>query len=91
MSVEKDNAIKAIKHAFIDLENRWNIINSQFRKDGDAVVMYQSNLPLHVGLVVDGGDVLHSMQGCGVIVNSLSHLKTQFNKVEIRAYTTSPV
>lgn len=45
-------------------------------REGDCILMSQSKLPTHIGVWVDvqGGGILHSVQGSGVVFTSESHI-----------------
>jgi hypothetical protein len=54
---------------------RWQAVDDAC--EGDCVLMRQARYPVHVGVWVDvdGGGVLHCVQGHGVIFQSLSDLQ----------------
>lgn len=55
----------------------WQPIGEQAPQEGDCVLMSSGNHPRHIGvwLAVDGGGVLHCVQGAGVVYQSLQALK----------------
>ncbi|WP_374335543.1 NlpC/P60 family protein [Methyloversatilis sp.] len=57
-------------------QHRW--VGTSTPVDGDAVLMSHGRHPTHVGLwlSVDGGGVLHCIQGEGVVFSSIESLKT---------------
>ena len=65
---------------------RWEA--TSIPKEGDVALMRQSRYPTHVGLwvEVDGGGILHCIQGAGVVFQSLQALELIGWKVE--AYYT---
>jgi len=68
----------ACVRAFVNHDERanWNLITAP--EEGCAVLLSQSKHPSHVGVWadVDGGGVLHCVEGSGVIFQNPSSLKT---------------
>lgn len=58
-----------------DERQRWQAVESV--SEGDCVLLTQSRLPHHVGLWldIDGGGILHAVEGAGVVYQSLLSLK----------------
>jgi cell wall-associated NlpC family hydrolase len=44
-------------------------------QDGDGVLLARGRLPSHVGIWVDGGRVLHSLEGFGVVCQRVADLR----------------
>ncbi len=61
---------------------RWDIVRKP--KEGDIALMRQSRHPIHVGiwLDVDGGGILHCIQGNGVVFQNLLSLASAGWKIE---------
>lgn len=61
---------------------RWETVNKP--KEGDIALMRQSRHPIHVGiwLDVDGGGILHCIQGAGVVFQNLLSLSSTGWKIE---------
>ena len=74
--VDADN-IRAVVKEFTgnDERNRW--VEVPAPADGDCLLLSQSKEPTHVGiwLDVDGGGLLHAVQGAGVVFSSQSNIK----------------
>ena len=65
---------------------RWEAVSPP--QEGDIALMRQSRYPIHVGLWVDvdGGGILHCIQGAGVVFQGLEAL--EFTGWKIEAYYT---
>lgn len=75
--IEVDAAnVMACVRAFTGHGERQNWIETQTPAEGDAVLLSQGRQPTHVGLWVDvdGGGVLHCVQGAGVIFSRPQNL-----------------
>ncbi|CAA6605818.1 conserved hypothetical protein [Rhodospirillaceae bacterium LM-1] len=61
---------------------RWQLVEAP--QEGDCVLMRQARYPVHVGvwLDVDGGKVLHAIQGMGVVAQSLPSLAAHGWRIE---------
>lgn len=61
---------------------RWDIVKRP--QEGDIALMRQSRHPIHVGiwLNVDGGGILHCIQGSGVVFQNLISLGSTGWKIE---------
>lgn len=74
--VDADN-VRAVVHAFNgnDERNRWHKVDAP--KDGDCLLLSQSEEPTHVGvwLDVDGGGLLHAVKGAGVVFSSPANIR----------------
>jgi cell wall-associated NlpC family hydrolase len=44
-------------------------------REGDAVLMARGHYPCHVGVYVDGGRVLHSVEGTGAVLSQIARLR----------------
>lgn len=77
---------KAILKAFQNHPEfrQWQRVDTP--KDGDAVLLRQSRYPCHIGvwLEADGGKILHSVQGAGVVFQSVHDLIS--NGWQVQAY-----
>jgi hypothetical protein len=83
ISVEENNLRELIQTIDSHPERAfWDVIHNPM--EGDIALMRQSRHPIHVGiwLDVDGGGMLHSMQGAGVIFQNLQSLTLAGWKVE---------
>lgn len=60
----------------------WQIVTTL--QEGDVALMRQSRHPIHVGiwLDIDGGGILHAVQGVGVIFQSINNLTITGWKIE---------
>jgi hypothetical protein len=60
----------------------WHAVETP--KEGDVALLRQSRHPIHVGvwLDVDGGGILHAVQGAGVVFQSLNNLNMTGWKIE---------
>lgn len=68
---------------------RW--VSVSVPSDGDAVLMAHNKYPCHVGvwLDVDGGGVLHCINGEGVVFSSMSALRISgWGRVEFYQYAS---
>lgn len=61
---------------------RWEIVHKP--QEGDIALMRQSRHPIHVGvwLDVDGGGILHCIQGAGVVFQNLLSLGSTGWKID---------
>ena len=79
-----ENNLKAlIKTVEVHPERyRWEA--TSIPKEGDVALLRQSRYPTHVGLwvEVDGGGILHCIQGTGVVFQSLQALELSGWKIE---------
>ncbi len=80
-AVDVDAAdLRAIMREFRDNaehENWVELGHSDQRQEGDVVLLAHARRPSHVGLWVDadGGGVLHSVEGAGVVFSTLVSLR----------------
>ncbi len=81
--VEESNLRQLIKtfDAHPEKQN-WDTVKNPI--EGDIALMRQSRHPIHVGvwLNVDGGGLLHCMQGAGVVFQNLQSLSLTGWKIE---------
>lgn len=71
--------------------NHWDRIEPP--QDGDAVLLAHSRHPTHVGvwLAVDGGGVLHCVNGAGVVFSTIAALRAAgWGRVEFYRYRNEP-
>lgn len=71
------HSLMACARAVADNPERANWLPVSSPVEGDAVLMAHSRYPSHVGLWVDvdGGGVLHCVEGAGVIFQTIKNLK----------------
>ena len=81
--VEQGNLRQVIK-AFKQHPERKNWVAVDNPKEGDVALMRQSRHPIHVGiwLNIDGGGVMHAMQGNGVVFQDIGSLSLSGWKIE---------
>ncbi|MBF0355951.1 MAG: C40 family peptidase [Alphaproteobacteria bacterium] len=74
----------AIAKHFRDHPERRRWAMAETPQEGDCVLMRQARYPVHVGiwLSVDGGKVLHAIQGLGVVAQSPASLAAHGWRVE---------
>ena len=75
INVDTDS-LRACVQTFVGHHERGHWHEVRQPVEGDAVLMSQGRLPTHVGMWVeiDGGGVLHSVKGAGVIFTSQAGL-----------------
>ncbi len=81
--VEENNLRQLIKTINASPERaNWDVVHNPI--EGDIALMRQSRHPIHVGiwLDIDGGGMLHSMQGAGVVFQNLNSLALSGWKIE---------
>jgi len=66
----------AVRHAFerSDERSKWREIHLGKALEGDVVLLSHGYHPHHVGLWLDGGGVLHAVEGAGVVFQSRQSL-----------------
>lgn len=72
-----------------DIETAFGYRKTDTAQEGDAVFLTQRNTPHHVGMIIFPGknmQVLHALEGIGVVVSDLLDLK--FNGWKIVGYWT---
>lgn len=76
ITVDADN-IRAVVNEFNTNDERARWVQVDVPADGDCLLMSQSKEPTHVGiwLDVDGGGLLHAVQGAGVVFSSQSNIR----------------
>jgi cell wall-associated NlpC family hydrolase len=76
ISVDAMN-IRAVVAAFNNHPERQNWEEVKEPKDGDCLLMSSGKEPTHVGIWIDidGGGVLHAIQGTGVVFSKNANLK----------------
>lgn len=74
--VDADDLRQVLAH-FSQSNERQHWLKTLQPVEGNAVLMYQSKYPSHVGvwLDVDGGGVLHCVRGAGVVFSDKSSLQ----------------
>lgn len=90
IDVDADNPL-AVRRAFEKHpeRQRWTLVPAP--SEGDAVLMAHNKYPSHVGvwLDVDGGGVLHCINGEGVVFSSRSALQISgWGRVEFYRYAS---
>ena len=83
-----ENNLKALIQTFNSHPERQHWEATLDPSEGDVALLRQSRYPIHVGLWVDvdGGGILHCIQGAGVVFQGLNALECMGWKVE--AYYT---
>ena len=79
-----ENNLKALIYTINKHPERQHWKTVSVPQEGDIALMRQSRYPIHVGLwvEVDGGGILHCIQGTGVVFQSLQALALIGWKVE---------
>jgi len=74
--VDADN-VRAVVNEFTGNSERKNWLEVESPVEGDCLLLSQSKEPTHVGiwLDIDGGGLLHAVQGVGVVFSSRSNLR----------------
>lgn len=71
------NNIHAVVKEFTANDERSQWQEVEHPKEGDCLLLSQNKRPTHVGiwLEVDGGGLLHAVQGAGVVFTGLKNIK----------------
>lgn len=79
-----ENDMKTLIRTMRDHPERQNWHSVTVPHEGDVALLRQSRHPIHVGvwLDVDGGGILHAVQGAGVVFQSLNNLAMTGWKIE---------